>query len=231
MLDTAAESRPHSIYTHARLYLQAPLARYLPRQHRHTATNKTSRAPTIRLKIFDCTAIPLQPSHIKKDKQSSRIHFFPSSSASTAATDKRPSEGAETNGEKFPSYLQNLNRTLNTTAFQGSVRATFASTQICTQLYKVCYTFRTGHRKTNSTNPPQRTTFEHFLNVHFPWNICAGFCDSTGPFGGAAAHFVANLSATQTSVGGLCPEHCLHCSQKNPCTGHQGSARGMPSCF
>lgn len=59
VLNTVAESTAHSIYTNTRLYLQAPLAKYPSRQQRHRATNKTSQAPTMHFKIFDCTAIRL----------------------------------------------------------------------------------------------------------------------------------------------------------------------------
>lgn len=117
-----------------------------------------------------------------------------------------PSEGAEPNGDKFRSYLQNLNRTLNATVFQGLCSVTSLHTNLHTT---------TLFRRATGKPRQQQTTFEHFLNVHFSWSICAGIFDSTGTVGGQRHTLLPTSAPPQTSAG-LCQGYSLHCSQKTP---------------
>lgn len=82
-----------------------------------------------------------------------------------------PSEGAEPNGDKFRSYLQNLNRTLNPTP---------ASTQICTQLH-----FSDGPQENRVNNRRHLSIFSMYIS---PGAFVLAFLTALALWGGSGTH-------------------------------------------
>lgn len=95
-----------------------------------------------------------------------------------------PSEGAEPNGDKFRSYLQNLNRTLNATVFQGLCSVTSLHTNLhTTTLFR-----RATGKQTLQTRVNNRRHLSIFSMYISPGAFVLAFLTALALWGGSGTH-------------------------------------------